>query len=99
MSIDNNRKNKNNSEDAHYVYLLLCKDNTLYCGYTNNLIKRINTHNSGKGARYTKCRLPVKLIYYESFSSKSSALKREIKIKKFSKKEKLKLIQQRNDLL
>jgi putative endonuclease len=84
MSIDNS--------EEHYIYLLLCNDNTLYCGYTNNLIKRIKTHNLGKGAKYTKTRLPVKLVYYESFSSKSSALKREYKIKQLDRNKKLRLI-------
>ncbi|HZX19449.1 MAG TPA: GIY-YIG nuclease family protein [archaeon] len=75
----------------YYVYLLECADKTLYCGYTNNLEKRIAMHNSEKGAKYTKGRVPVKLIYSEKFKSKSKALKRELKIKKFSREEKKKL--------
>jgi putative endonuclease len=70
----------------------LCSDNTLYCGYTNNLNKRIAAHNSGKGAKYTKTRTPVKLVYNETFDNKSDAMKREWQIKKLTKKEKLKLI-------
>ena len=76
----------------YYVYLLRCSDNSLYCGYTNALEKRIKTHNEGKGAKYTKSRLPVRLCYFEEFSEKSSALKREAGIKKLSKKEKEELI-------
>ncbi len=77
----------------HYVYILECKDTTLYTGYTNNLEKRIVTHNKGKGAKYTRYRLPAKLIYYEEFSTKSEALKREHAIKKFSRAKKLELIE------
>lgn len=75
----------------HYVYLVECADKTLYCGYTNNLEKRIASHNSGNGAKYTKGRKPVKLVHFEKFKSKSKALKRELKIKKFSREEKKKL--------
>ena len=56
-----------------YSYILKCSDNTLYTGWTNNLAKRIKTHNAGKGARYTRGRLPVKLLYYEIFSTKQEA--------------------------
>lgn len=71
-----------------YVYLLLCSDNTLYCGYTNDLEKRINAHNSGRGAKYTKSRLPVRLVYSESFQTKSEALVRECAIKRMKRSEK-----------
>jgi len=71
------------------VYLLLCSDNTIYTGITNNLDKRIATHNKGKGAKYTKARLPVKLIKFFVTADKSSALKLEYKIKQLSRKEKL----------
>jgi putative endonuclease len=77
---------------THYCYLLVCSDNTLYCGYTNNLNKRIAAHNKGKGAKYTKTRLPVKLVYSEVFDNKSEAMKREWQIKQYTRKEKLKLI-------
>jgi len=72
-----------------YVYLLQCADKTIYCGITNNLDKRIKTHNTGKGARYTRGRLPVVLIRYFTCTNKSEALKLEHKIKQMSKKEKL----------
>lgn len=76
----------------HYCYLVRCSDDTLYCGYTNNLDKRIAAHNNGKGAKYTKTRIPVKLVYTEMFDNKSDAMKREWQIKKLTKKEKLRLI-------
>ena len=77
----------------HYVYILECSDKTLYTGYTNNLEKRILSHNELKtGARYTKSRRPVKLIYSEKYKTKSESLKREIAIKKLNRGEKLKLI-------
>lgn len=75
-----------------YVYILRCNDNTLYTGYTVDLNRRIKIHNKGLGAKYTKGRLPVELVYQEVFSSKSEALKREITIKKLSRYEKLLLI-------
>lgn len=75
-----------------YVYILECSDKTLYTGWTNDINKRIERHNSGKGAKYTRGRLPVKLIYFELLDNKSLALKREIEIKKLSKKDKLLLI-------
>lgn len=65
-----------------YVYILECGDNTLYTGWTNNLDKRIQTHSEGKGAKYTRGRLPVKLVYFEKFEDKISAQKREYAIKK-----------------
>ncbi len=79
----------------NYVYILLCSDNTLYTGWTNNLTKRLTAHNKGKGAKYTKSRLPVTLMYYETYESKSEALQREAKIKKLSRKDKLKLIEKK----
>lgn len=75
-----------------YVYMVECCDHTIYTGYTNDLGNRVSTHNSGKGAKYTKVRLPVKLVYNEEFETKSLAMKREYQIKQFSRKEKLKLI-------
>ena len=76
----------------YYVYILKCSDNTLYTGYTNNLEERIQTHNSGKGAKYTRGRLPVEIQYYEKFEDKGTALKREHEIKKLSRADKVKLI-------
>lgn len=76
----------------NYVYILKCSDGTLYTGYTNNLEKRLKVHNSGKGAKYTRCRLPVELIYYEEYETKSEAMKREYIIKQLTREEKIKLV-------
>lgn len=85
--------------EMHYVYILLCNDNTLYTGYTNNLAKRVNQHNNGnEGAKYTSSRRPCKLVYYEEYSNKTGALQREYYIKhKMSKSEKLQLISSFNN--
>ena len=74
------------------LYILRCKDDTLYTGITNDLERRINEHKTGKGAKYTKGRSPLKLIYQEVLENKSSALKREIQIKRLKRKEKYTLI-------
>ena len=75
-----------------FVYLLRCSDNSLYCGWTTDLEKRIEAHNSGRGAKYTKSRRPVELVYYEECENKSAAMKREWFIKhKMTREEKLKL--------
>lgn len=76
----------------NYVYILRCADDTLYTGWTTSLEKRLKTHNSGKGAKYTKARLPVEIVYYEEFEDKKEAMKREYAIKRLSRGEKLKLI-------
>ena len=75
-----------------FVYLLRCSDNSLYCGWTTDLEKRIEAHNSGRGAKYTKSRRPVELVYYEECENKSAAMKREWFIKhKMTREQKLKL--------
>jgi len=76
----------------NYTYLLECADKTLYCGWTNNLEKRVKAHNSGLGAKYTKPRRPVVLVYYEEFETKEEAMRREFAIKKLTRKEKESLI-------
>jgi putative endonuclease len=74
---------------SYYVYLIKCKDNSYYCGYTTNLKRRVQEHNqSDKGAKYTSGRRPVKLKYSEEFQSLSKALKREYEIKQLTHKEK-----------
>ena len=77
---------------SHFVYIVRCSDNSLYTGYTNNIEARINKHNAGKGAKYTKIRRPVVLVYQEMYESKSEALRREYEIKTFTRQRKLKLI-------
>ncbi|MCX6340520.1 MAG: GIY-YIG nuclease family protein [Candidatus Aureabacteria bacterium] len=75
-----------------HVYIIRCRDGTLYTGVTNDLERRINDHNRGTGCRYTRGRGPVKLLYRESFRSRSSALRREARIKALGREEKLMLI-------
>lgn len=77
----------------NYTYILRCSDDTLYCGWTNDLKKRLASHNAGKGAKYTRSRHPVTLVYYETFETKEEAMSREFAIKRLSRKEKLKLIE------
>lgn len=77
---------------SYFVYLLKCSDNTFYCGYTTDTSKRLKDHNSSKSkTKYTRVRRPVQLVYSEAFADKSSALKREIEIKKLTREQKLKL--------
>lgn len=77
----------------NYTYILSCSDGTLYTGWTNDLEKRLKAHNEGKGAKYTKTRRPVSLVYHEEFDTKEEAMKREYAIKKLSRTKKLELIQ------
>ena len=77
----------------YFCYLLECSDGSFYCGWTVNLEKRLGCHNRGKGARYTRSRLPVKLVYYEEIPDRSSAMSRERKLKRFRHSKKQKLIQ------
>lgn len=79
-------------KDMNYTYILHCADGTLYCGWTNDLKKRLHAHNSGTGAKYTKSRRPVTLAYYEAFETKQEAMKREYAIKKLPRKKKEELI-------
>lgn len=72
----------------YYAYILKCSDNTFYCGYTTGLKRRLDVHNSGKGAKYTRTRRPVLLVYSEEFDNKSDALKREAALKRLTHKQK-----------
>lgn len=83
----------------HFVYIVRCADNSLYTGYSTDVLKRVDTHNKGKGAKYTQGRLPVKLEYFEEYPTISEALKREYKIKKLSKEDKERLIQVKTQML
>ena len=78
----------------YYFYILRCRDNTLYCGQTKNLKRRVKEHNfdDKKSAKYTKGRRPVKLVYFEKFPTLKKALQREIEIKKWTKEKKEKLL-------
>lgn len=80
----------------NYVYIVECSDHTYYTGWTTNLEQRIKAHNEGNGAKYTKARRPVKLIYYEELPDKSLALKREYAIKQLTRKQKELLIINQN---
>lgn len=75
-----------------YVYMLRCKDNSLYTGYTVDIDKRMKMHNEGLASKYTRVRLPTRLVYLEEHQSKGSAMKREYQIKKLSKLQKEALI-------
>ncbi len=80
----------------YYIYILKCKDKTLYTGITTDLDRRVTEHNTSKlGARYTSARRPVKLIYSEKFKNRSSASKEEARIKKLKRADKLKLVTSR----
>ncbi|WP_294154209.1 GIY-YIG nuclease family protein [uncultured Clostridium sp.] len=76
----------------NYVYIVECSDGTLYTGWTNNLERRVKQHSNGSGAKYTRGRGPVKLVYYEEYDEKTDAMKREYEIKRYSRKDKLKMI-------
>lgn len=76
----------------YYVYLARCSDDSLYAGYTTDLKNRETAHNEGKGARYTRMRRPIKIVYFEEFENKSEAMKREYQLKHLKKSEKEKLI-------
>lgn len=76
----------------NYTYIVECKDGTYYTGWTNNLEKRLKDHNDGKGAKYTKSRIPVSLVYYEEFQTKEEAMRREYAIKHMTRNEKCSLI-------
>lgn len=78
----------------HKMYVLECRDGTLYTGYTNDLEKRIKTHNLGKGAKYTRARLPVLCIYFEAFETKQAAMSAEYHFKKKSRKQKIRYIEE-----
>ncbi|ALM56027.1 MULTISPECIES: GIY-YIG nuclease family protein [Staphylococcus] len=78
--------------DKHYIYIVKCKDGSLYTGYAKDIEKRVEKHNKGQGAKYTKIRRPVELVYQEMFDTKSEALKREYEIKTYSRQQKLVLI-------
>ena len=75
-----------------YVYMLSCGDGTLYTGYTTDLDARLKTHNAGKGAKYTRSRLPVELVYSEEYGTKEEARRRECRLKQLTRAEKLALI-------
>ena len=80
------------TENVWFVYIVRCADDKLYTGVSNDIKKRLEAHNSGKGCKFTSCRYPVKLLFWEKCGTRSDALKREAKIKKFPRSKKLKLV-------
>lgn len=83
------------TQDKHYVYILECCDGSYYTGYTNNLEKRLQKHQSGKGAKYTRGRTPVQLLFSEEYPTKSEALQEEYRIKQLSREQKGKYVLQK----
>ena len=81
--------------DSWFVYILRCADGTLYAGITKDVKRRRQQHNTGTASRYTRSRIPVRLVYHEAHPSQSSALKRELAIKAMTRKEKLAMIRSR----
>lgn len=84
-------------EKKYFTYVLLTENNTLYCGYTDDVEKRFEAHKSGKGAKYTKANKPVKVIYSACFDTKSEAMKEECRIKSLTREEKLEFINKHNN--
>lgn len=78
----------------HYVYILSCADGTLYTGYTTELKRRLAEHNEGSGAKYTRGRLPVRMVYTATFETRGEAMKEEARIKKLTRAQKLALLRQ-----
>lgn len=78
---------------SNYTYLLRCADDSLYCGWTNHLEERVACHNEGRGAKYTRSRRPVELVYYEIFDTREEAMHREAVIKRCSRAEKQEMIE------
>ena len=77
------------------TYILICSDNSLYTGWTNDIKHRLKMLNEGKGAKYTKARRPVELVYFEEFETKEQAMKREYAIKQMARKDKLELVRRK----
>jgi len=88
-------KNLSTPRPSWYVYVLRCRDGSLYTGSTNDLGRRVKCHATGAGARYTRSRLPVKLVYREHAKNRGAALRREAALKRLSRAEKLNLIRVR----
>jgi putative endonuclease len=78
---------------AHYVYVLRCADDSLYTGYTTDVARRVEEHDAGEGAKYTRGRTPVELVHTEAYESKSTAMSREYEIKQLSRPQKERLVE------
>jgi putative endonuclease len=79
--------------EQNYTYMLRCSDGSIYTGWTTDLTARVDAHNAGRGAKYTRARLPVELVYYETYATKQEAMSREWHLKRLSHAQKEKLIQ------
>lgn len=88
--------NRNKDASVWFLYVLECADGSFYTGISNNLQERIKEHNSGRGSKYARSRLPVKLIYSETYTTKSRALKREIEVKSLTRTQKEELVGRRS---
>lgn len=86
------KSEKEQENKKYYAYMVRCNDNSIYSGYTTDVYKREKVHNTGKGAKYTRTRLPVKLVYFEEFDNKIDAMKREYALKQYTHKEKEEII-------
>ena len=82
-------------ERGNFAYMLECADGTLYCGWTNDLEQRLRNHNAGTGAKYTRSRRPVRLVYYEEYGTREEAMSREWHLKKLTRQQKQQLIKDR----
>jgi len=80
------------SEGEHYVYILKCRDGTYYTGYTTDVERRVEEHNAGEGAKYTRSRTPVEVVHVEVFDTRSAAMSREYRIKQFRRSRKERLV-------
>ena len=89
------RRKREYNESMNYVYIVKCGDGSLYTGWTNDLQKRLKKHNAGKGAKYPRSRLPVELVYFETFETPREAQSREWHIKKLPREEKRRLIEKK----
>ena len=83
----------------NYTYILECADGTLYTGWTNDLEKRLLSHNTGKGAKYTRTRRPVKLVYAEAHEDKRNAMRREYQIKQLTRMQKIALLESKDNIM
>lgn len=89
-------KKAGKAKSVFWVYLLQCADKSLYCGCTNDLDARLKAHNAGRASRYTRARLPARLVYAEAMRSRGSALRREAEIKSFRREKKLLIVSSGN---
>lgn len=85
------------AKSNYFFYVLECRDTSLYAGYTNDVDRRVSVHNAGKGAKYTKARIPVTCIYFEGFETKQEAMRAEYAFKQLNRKQKLAHIRRANN--